>query len=176
MKINDIIVVFSENKSDEYYVELSAKEILLVPVLIQFLTDGNFYERIKASEILDKISAKYPLQIQPFVSYILIALDKNNDLASWGIWKILSRLKEEIIKNDEICDRFIAALYSEKIAEFSILCDCAERFVQAKPELDEKIKFVFSKIDEREFSPDNAYADASMKIAKEKVDIYLRNN
>lgn len=173
MSILEIYSLIAENKEDSFYVELSAEEIMLVPVFIEILSDGSFNQRAKSASVLEKISKEHPSRLTPFVPYIIKALDKHKDFPAWCIWKILANLVDKVEHNSELNERFITTLYSDNISEFSIVCDCAVIFAKTDDELEKQISFVLSKTEGRDFALAGTPNEACRKIALSKAKAYF---
>ncbi len=170
MNIMQIFQEISDNRNDNYYIELAQNEVLLIPALIEITSDGSYSERMKGYKLINKISQKYPEKIIPFTGYIIRIFDKHSDLPSWCIWKVLSNIAHVI--NDEeylLIDRFIKALDSDNISEFSIACDCAARFAEVFPESRKRIEASLKTVESREFILSGEASESCHNIALEKV-------
>lgn len=171
MNLQRIFREFSENKEEGYYVELAKSEVLVVPVLVELLNEGSYSERMRAEALLEKISEKYPKTVYPFFNYIVQALDKSEDLICWSVWKIIVNIIEIDSENlwDVVEDKFVKALSSDKIAEFSIVCDCVLRIINAIPGKKEKITGILKCVKDRQFMVLGEISQSCNAVAVEKV-------
>lgn len=82
MNLIQIYGELSKNEDNEYYVELSKDEVLVIPVIIEIAQDGSYSERKKSASILEKISKSQPYQLAVFAQYIIKAISDNSDFSS----------------------------------------------------------------------------------------------
>lgn len=175
MSIEKVYYELSKGLDDEYYVELASKNVMLVPVLIDFITSEHSFTQ-KSESLLEKISEKYPLVIYPYFNYIADIIISNNDLSSFCAWKIIANILEVDSLNlwDNIKENYFTALNSENITEFSISCDCAPKIISAKPLDKEEIVKILADTQNRSFSAGGQVSEVCRKIAMEKADSALQ--
>lgn len=157
-----------KNKSDDYYAELAEKEVLMIPLLIETAQDGNYSERKKSANILEKVSEKQPYLIAVYVNYIVQAIAKHNDFSSWCLWNSVKNVLD-LIDGDIIEKEFFKALNSNILGEYSIACECSEKYVLNFPESRDKIINILNNVRNRDFYIENNLSDACREIALEKA-------
>lgn len=170
---NDIF----QDMDDDYYVELAEREVMVIPVLIDIMFGISPIYAVRAQEILETISLEKPKLVYPFFEYLERVIDSTNLFLAWNTWKIITNLLDidSEGKWERVSKRFIDALNSENISEFSITCECAQRIIKSKPSESEKILAVFSNIDNRVFKISGEVSEASKQVAKEKIQEFFEN-
>lgn len=174
MNLVQIYNELSKNKANEYYIELSEQEVLMIPVLIEVVQDGNYSERKKAAYILEKISEKQPYYIAVLVNYIINAIATHNDFSSWCLWKSIENIFDMIDIN-VVEDEFFKALNSNILGEFSIACECVEKYVFNFPDSRNKIIDILQNVKNRDFVVDGKMSEICGEIAVEKAELLLNN-
>lgn len=157
-----------KNKSDDYYVELAEKEVLMIPLIIETAQNGNYSERKKSANILEKVSEKQPCLISVFVNYIVQAISTHNDFSSWCLWNSVKNVFN-LIDGNIIEKEFFKALNSNVLGEFSIACECVEKYVLNFPESRDKIINILKNVRNRDFYIQNNLSEACGEIALEKA-------
>lgn len=172
MNLMQIYHELSKNKADEYYIELAEKEVLMIPVLIEIVQSGNYSERKKAACILEKISKNQPYYTAVLVNYIINAISTNNDFSSWCLWKSIENIFD-LIDVNVVEDRFIKALNSDILGEYSIACECVEKYVLNFPESRNKIIDILKNVKKRDFVIDGKVSEICGEIAAQKAELLL---
>ncbi|MCQ2514190.1 MAG: hypothetical protein MJ089_03750 [Ruminococcus sp.] len=97
----------------------------------------------------------------------------------WCIWKIIANISKFEGENnniwDKICEKYISALSSNNICEFSIACDCSRLIVQSCPQSSEAIFEALKNVNERKFVMGNNISVECHNIAIEKATQALSN-
>lgn len=171
MSLETVYNELSKNLDDSYYIKLAEKEVMLIPVIIDTIQNNNNIQYGQWAEaLLERISEKTPDLVYPYLTYIADELPKVS-FVSWNIWKIISNLLSCDYQNKwhSIREKYYQALNSEKIAEFSIACDCAEKIVLNKPQEKDNILSVLKNMDNRVFKIAGKPSDGCLKVAKEKA-------
>lgn len=168
MNLMQIYCELSENKSDDFYIELSKNEVLFLPALIEIAQDGSYTERKRSADILMKISENQPYQFAIFAQYIVKAIAKHNDFSSWCLWKSIDKIFD-LLDVSLVEDEFIKALNSNILGEYSIACDCVENYVSSYPKSRNKIADILQNVKYREFVVDGEVSEICGKIAYEKA-------
>lgn len=172
MNLIQIYGELSKNEDNEYYVELSKDEVLVIPVIIEIAQDGSYSERKKSASILEKISKSQPYQLAVFAQYIIKAISENSDFSSWCLWKsienIFDLLDAGIVENE-----YISALNSNVLGEFSIACDCAEKYVLSYPNSKEQIIGILKSVQNRNFIVEGEISTVCSQIAAQKAKLVL---
>lgn len=150
MNLMQIYAELSKNETDEYYVNLSESEVLLMPVLIEIATDGTYSERKKSANILEKISKTQQYQLTVFAQYIIKAISIHNDFSSWYLWKVIENIFD-LLDVDVVETEFIKALNSNILGEYSIACDCAGKYIQSFPNSKNRIIDILKSVQNRDF-------------------------
>lgn len=168
MNLMQIYFELSENKSNEYYIELSKNEVMFLPAVIEIAQDGSYAERKRAADLLEKISETQPYQFAIFAQYIVKAISKHNDFSSWCLWKSVEKVFD-LLDVSLVEDEFLKALNSNILGEFSIACDCIENFISSYPKSRNKISDILQNIKYRDFMIDGEVSEICGKIAVEKA-------
>lgn len=170
MNLYDIYLTLSEGYTVDEYIKISNHEVLLVPVLIEELSNGDYNQRMRVCSILDAISIYYPRRISPFAEYLISAADKFDDFAQWRVLKIVTNIIEYIPEYAEgVAELFIKAFNSCNIGRFSIACDCMLKISDEYPSIVELFKISVSNIEQRGFKIGNIESGESKFVASEKV-------
>ncbi len=170
LNLMQIYMELSENKSDDYYVDVSDDEILLVPVLIEIMGNSKYPQRLKACGILDKISRKRPDRLCPFAEYLLKAVKKYDDFPQWCMLKVISNIIGGITNYAELfLEILVESLGSDNIGKFSIACDCVLTLSDHYPSVVELFIAATSDIEQRSFKIGNDISDSCKNVAAEKV-------
>lgn len=172
MNLMQIYLEFSQNKADEYYIELAEKEVLMIPTLIEIAQDGDYSQRKKAAYILEKASEKHPFYTSVLVKFIVKAISTNNDFSSWCLWKSVENIFD-LIDVNVVEDEFIKALNSNILGEYSIVCESVEKYVLNFPESKNKIINILQNVKNRDFIVNGAVSEICGKIAAEKAALLL---
>ena len=157
-------------EDDEYYVKLARNDVLFIPVITDIMLSESNPMNIWAQMLLEKISEENPLIVYPYIGYISQVIDKKTIFNSWNVWKIISNLLVCDYQNywENLKNKYYNSLNSERIAEFSIACDCACKIISEKPEEEKPITDILKiwKIEtlyQRNLSP------KSSEVAKNKA-------
>lgn len=172
MNLMQIYSALSRNEADEYYIELSKDEVLLMPVLIEIAQDGTYSERKRAASILEKISKNQPYQMAVFAHNIIKAVSNHNDFSSWCLWKSIENIFD-LLDVSVVEDEFIKALNSNVLGEYSIACDCAEKYILNYPKSKNEIIDILRNVDNREFIVEGKVSEICGEIAAEKALLLL---
>lgn len=98
-------------------------------------------------------------------------IDKKSIFNSWNVWKIISNILVCDYQNywNKIKTKYYDSLKSERIAEFSIACECARKIISAKPDEQKQITDILKDIDNRKFYINEDFSIKSGEIAKKKA-------
>lgn len=175
MNLEKLYNEFSAKMNDSYYVELSKKEVLAVPLLIDIMLDDSTSNSRWAETLLEKISAECPRIVYPYFQYILQMFDKTDNFAVWNVWKIISNLLVCDSENywNDVRQKYFEALKSVQITEFSIACDCADKVVASKPNELTCIAEILNNVEQRDFYVAGEISKASTDVAVEKAKIFF---
>lgn len=168
MNLMQIYCELSKNNTDEYYVELSKNEVLLMPVIIEIAIDGNYSERKKSANILEKISKTQPYQMAVFADYIIKAISIHSDFSSWYLWKCIENIFD-LLDVNLVEDEFIKALNSNVLGEYSIACDCVANYILSYPNSKNKIIDILQDVQNRDFIVEGKVSEICGEIACQKA-------
>lgn len=172
MNLMQIYFEISKNKTDEYYVNLSNDEALMIPILIEIAQYGTYSERKRSASILEKISKNQPYQMAVFAHYIIKAISDNSDFSSWCLWKSIENIFD-LLDVNVVEDEFIKALNSNILGEYSIACDCVEKYILNYPKNKNKIIDILNNVHDREFFVEGKVSEICGEIAVEKASLLL---
>ncbi|MCH5296076.1 MAG: hypothetical protein J1E85_00235 [Ruminococcus sp.] len=172
MNLMQIYFEISKNKTDEYYIELSKNEVLVIPILIEIAQDGTYSERKRSASILEKISENQPYQMAVFAHYIIKAISDHRDFSSWCLWKCIENIFD-LLDVSVVEDEFIKALNSNILGEYSIACDCAEKYILNYPKSKNKIIDILKNVHDRDFIVEGRVSEICGEIAAEKALLLL---
>jgi hypothetical protein len=126
--------------------------------------------------MLEHISEKYPERVIIYSDFLVKAIGIHQDFAEICIWKIIGNI---FPANPSIWtlikEKFIKALSSNSISEFSIACDCAEKIVLAYPDCAEIVFENLKSVINRTFLLAGKQSKACQNIAVEKATQTLNN-
>lgn len=90
---------------------------------------------------------------------------------SIAVWKIITNLLVCDYQNywDNLKSKYYASLKSERIAEFSIACECACKIISAKPDEEKPITDILKDMDNRNFYINEILSPKSSEVAKYKA-------
>lgn len=171
MGLERIYFELRKREEDEYYVELAQKDVLLIPVITDIMLSESNPMSVWAQMILEKISNENPLIVYPYIGYISKVIDKKTIFNSWNVWKIIANLLVCDYQNywDNIKNKYYTSLKSERIAEFSIACECACKIISAKPDEEKPISDILRNMDNRNFCINENLSPKSNEVAKNKA-------
>ena len=171
MGVERIYFELNKREEDEYYIELAQKDVLFIPVITDIMLSESNPMNIWAQMLLEKISKENPIIVYPFIGYISQVIDKKTIFNSWNVWKIIANLLvcDYQCYWDKIKDKYYASLSSNRIAEFSIACECACKIISAKPEEKKPITDILKEIENRSFYVGEIPSPQSNKVAKDKA-------
>ena len=171
MSLDNIYYELSFNHDDDYYIALAEKEVLFVPVLVDFMVD-NSSNRKWAQLIFEKISKTNPDLVYPYFNNIMALIEKNRKFHSWSLWKIISNIvTRDYLNRWEFAEPlYIKSLSSDNLIEFSVACECAENIIKSKPDRSDKIFEILKSVDSRTFIVNGKASPTGGLIAKEKVE------
>lgn len=168
MNLMQIYCELSKNKADDYYVELSKNEVLLLPVLIGITVDGTYSERKRSANILQKISKSQPYQMAVFADYIIKSISIHSDFSSWYLWKCIENIFD-LLDVNLVEDEFIKALNSNILGEYSIACDCVANYILSYPNSKNKIIDILESVQNRDFIVEGKVSEICGEIACQKA-------
>ena len=171
MGLERIYFELKKREDDEYYIELAQKDVLFIPVITDIMLNNSNSISVWAQMILEKISEKNPLIVYPYIGYISELIDRKTIFNSWSVWKIISNLLVCDYQNywDSIKSKYFDSLKSERIAEFSIACECACKIISAKPDEEKPITDILKDMDNRNFYINENISPKSSEVAKNKA-------
>lgn len=171
MGLERIYFELKKREDDEYYIELAQNDVLLIPVITDIMLNDSNPMNIWAQMILEKISKENPLIVYPYIGYISQAIDSKAIFNSWNVWKIISNLLVCDYRNfwEKLKSKYYTSLRSERIAEFSIACECACKIISAKPDEEKPITDILKDIDNRSFYINENLSAKSSEVAKNKA-------
>ena len=171
MGLEKIYFELKKREDDEYYIELAQKDVLFVPVITDIMLNNSNSISVWAQMILEKISEKNPLIVYPYIGYISEIIDRKTIFNSWSVWKIITNLLVCDYQNywDNLKSKYYASLKSERIAEFSIACECACKIISAKPDEEKPITDILKDMDNRNFYINEILSPKSSEVAKNKA-------
>lgn len=171
MGLERIYFEIRKREEDEYYIDLAQKDVLFIPVLIDIMLKDSNPMNIWAQMILDKVSDKNPLIVYPYIGYISELIDRKTIFNSWSVWKIISNLLVCDYQNywDNLKSKYYDSLKSERIAEFSIACECACKIISAKPDEEKPITDILKDMNNRNFYINENLSPKSSGVAKNKA-------
>ena len=173
MSLKNIYYELSKHYDADYYTRLAKSEVMLVPVLIDIISDDYFeFDKRQAEKILENISQTNPELVYPYFDYLCDVVDKDENPIFWSILRIISNLLscDYLDKWKNKKEIYFSALNSNVVAKFSIACGCAANVVKYKVDDAERVKETLTQVKEKSF--DNNYPFA--KIASEKADETLK--
>lgn len=171
MGLERIYFELRKREDDEYYVELAQNDVLFIPVITDIMLSESNPMNIWAQMLLEKISEENPLIVYPYIGYISQVIDKKTIFNSWNVWKIISNLLVCDYQNywENLKNKYYNSLNSERIAEFSIACDCACKIISAKPEEEKPITDILKNMENRDFYINENLSPKSSEVAKNKA-------
>lgn len=171
MGLERIYFELKKREDDEYYIELAQNDVLFMPVVTDIMLSESNPMNIWAQILLEKISEENPFIVYPYIGYISKAIDKKTIFNSWNVWKIISNLLVCDYQNywEKVKNKYYNSLNSERIAEFSIACDCACKIISAKPEEEKPITDILKNMDNRSFYINENLSLKSSEVAKNKA-------
>lgn len=171
MGLERIYFELRKREDDEYYVELAQNDVLFIPVITDIMLSDSNPMNIWAQMLLEKISEENPLIVYPYIGYISQVIDKKTIFNSWNVWKIISNLLVCDYQNywENLKNKYYNSLNSERIAEFSIACDCACKIISAKPEEEKPITDILKNMKNRDFYINENLSPKSSEVAKNKA-------
>lgn len=171
MGLERIYFELKKREDDEYYIELAQNDVLFMSVVTDIMLSESNPMNIWAQILLEKISEENPLIVYPYIGYISKVIDKKTIFNSWNVWKIISNLLVCDYQNywEKVKNKYYNSLNSERIAEFSIACDCACKIISAKPEEEKPITDILKNMDNRSFYINENLSLKSSEVAKNKA-------
>lgn len=171
MGLERIYFELRKREDDEYYVELARNDVLFIPVITDIMLSESNPMNIWVQMLLEKISEENPLIVYPYIGYISQVIDKKTIFNSWNVWKIISNLLVCDYQNywENLKNKYYNSLNSERIAEFSIACDCACKIISAKPEEEKPITDILKNMENRDFYINENLSPKSSEVAKTKA-------
>lgn len=171
MGLERIYFELKKREDDEYYIELAKNDVLFIPVITDIMLNATNSMNIWAQMLLERISEENPLIVYPYIGYIAQIIDKDTIFDSWNVWKIISNLLVCDYQNywEKLKNKYYTSLKSERIAEFSIACDCACKIISAKPDEEKPITEILKDVDNRSFYINGNLSQKSNEVAKNKA-------
>jgi len=171
MGLERIYFELKKREDDEYYIELAKSDVLFIPVITDIMLNATNSMNIWAQMLLERISEENPLIVYPYISYISQIIDKDTIFDSWNVWKIISNLLVCDYQNywEKLRNKYYSSLKSERIAEFSIACECACKIITAKPDEEKPITEILKDMDNRSFYINGNLSPKSNEVAKNKA-------
>ncbi|WP_294908859.1 hypothetical protein [uncultured Ruminococcus sp.] len=171
MGLERIYFELKKREDDEYYIELAQKDVLFIPVITDIMLNNSNSIGVWAQMLLEKISEINPLIVYPYIGYISEIIDRKTIFNSWSVWKIITNLLVCDYQNywDNLKSKYYDSLKSERIAEFSIACECACKIISAKPEEEKLITEILKNMDNRNFYINENLSPKSSEVAKNKA-------
>lgn len=171
MGLERIYFELKKREDDEYYIELAKNDVLFIPVITDIMLNATNSMNIWAQMLLERISEENPLIVYPYIGYISQIIDKDTIFDSWNVWKIISNLLVCDYQNywEKLRNKYYTSLKSERIAEFSIVCDCACKIILAKPDEEKPITEILKDVDNRSFYINGNLSPKSNEVAKNKA-------
>lgn len=171
MGLERIYFELRKREDDEYYIDLAQKDVLFIPVITDIMLRESNSMNLWAQMILEKISEENPLIVYPYIGYISQVFDKESIFNSWNVWKIISNILVYDYQNywEKLKNKYYDSLKSERIAEFSIACECARKIISAKPNEQKPITDILKDIENRKFYINEDFSIKSGEIAKKKA-------
>ena len=162
----------SKHYDADYYTRLAKSNAMLVPVLIDIISD-NYFESDKrqAEMILENISKTDSELVYPYFDYLCGMFDREENPIFWSMLKIISNLLscDYLDKWNSKKEIYFNALNSNAISKFSIACSCAVNVAKHKADDTERIKKTLIKIKEKSFGNNSAFAKIASEIADETL-------
>lgn len=168
MSLKNIYYELSKHYDADYYVKLAESEVMVVPVLIDIISDNCIkFDKVHAENILEKISSMNPELVYPYFDILCDIVDREDNPIFWSLLRIISNLLtcDYLDKWNNIKEIYFSALSSNVIAKFSIACSCTENIVKHKVDDAERVKKILLKVKEKSFDNNPAFG----KIANEKA-------
>lgn len=171
MGLERIYFELKKREDDEYYIELAKSDVLFIPVITDIMLNATNSMNIWAQMLLERISEENPLIVYPYIGYISQIIDKDTIFDSWNVWKIISNLLVCDYQNywEKLRNKYYSSLKSERIAEFSIACECACKIITAKPDEEKPITEILKDMDNRSFYINGNLSPKSNEVAKNKA-------
>lgn len=171
MGLERIYFELKKREDDEYYIELAKSDVLFIPVITDIMLNATNSMNIWAQMLLERISEENPLIVYPYISYISQIIDKDTIFDSWNVWKIISNLLVCDYQNywEKLRNKYYTSLKSERIAEFSIACECACKIISAMPDEEKPITEILKDMDNRSFYINGNLSPKSNEVAKNKA-------
>lgn len=171
MGLERIYFELKKREEDEYYIKLAENDVLFIPVITDIMLNATNSMNLWAQMLLERISEENPLIVYPYIGYISRIIDKDTIFDSWNVWKIISNLLVCDYQNywEKLRNKYYASLNSERIAEFSIACDCACKIISAKPDEEKTITEILKDMDNRSFYINGNLSSKSNEVAKNKA-------
>lgn len=173
MSLKNIYYALSKHYSVDYYTKLAKTDAMLVPVLIDIISDNYFeFDKRKAENILESISRTNPELVYPYFDYLCDITVRDENLIFWNILMVISNLLscDYLNKWENRKEVYFSALNSDIIAKFSIACNCAVNVVKHKYNDAKRVKKILLKVREKSSYSDSPFA----KVAGEKADETLK--
>ena len=171
MGLERIYFELKKREDDEYYIELAKSDVLFIPVITDIMLNATNSMNIWAQMLLERISEENPLIVYPYIGYISQIIDKDTIFDSWNVWKIISNLLVCDYQNywEKLRNKYYSSLKSERIAEFSIACECACKIISAMPDEEKPITEILKDMDNRSFYINGNLSPKSNEVAKNKA-------
>lgn len=173
MSLKNIYHELSKHYDAEYYTKLAKSNAMVVPVLIDIISDDYFeFDKRRAEMILENISKTDSELVYPYFDYLCDMVDREDNPIFWSMLKIISNLLscDYLDKWNNKKEIYFSALNSNAISKFSIACSCAVNVVKHKVDDAERVRKVLAQAKEKLFDNNSAFA----KIAREKADETLK--
>lgn len=172
-EIMNLMQLYNEllnNESNSYYAQLAEKEILLIPILIEVVSDSKYSERMKAKSILEIISQNSPEKLVCYFDYLVSALSRYDDLACWCLWKIVVNLIEYNPSLwEKASDKFVDCLGTSDLGKFCIVCDCCSKIAASCPQAKDVLTDALKAVPNRQFFVGKEQSQTTTEIAIEKA-------
>lgn len=177
MSIENILFELGCNHNDKHYIDLAKKEILLVPVIIDLLSESKEGSRKRLFVLLEKIALDNPTSVYPFFNYIFNLTQSKEPALRGYAWHILAGLSRCDFQNkwEQIFDKFEKLLETSSIADFSVACGCAAEIAQNKTVFRDRIINSLSNVENRSFYLGDSANEACKLIAVQKATDVLQS-
>ena len=175
MNLEKIYIELSRKEKDDYYIELAQREVLVVPLLVEFMLDNQDTSSRWAQNLLEKISETKPMTVYPYFDYISTVFEKNKGINAWNCWRIIANILPVDISGywDTIREKYILALSSDMITEFLIALSVADKIIDAKSADREIILSTIQKSRVKNYTVCGEISESSRKIADEAVNSFF---
>lgn len=172
MSLKNIYHELSKHYDAEYYTKLAKSNAMVVPVLIDIISDDYFeFDKRQAEIILENISKTDSELVYPYFDYLCDMVDREENPIFWSMLKIISNLLscDYLDKWNNKKEIYFNALNSNAISKFSIACSCAVNVVKHKVDDAERVIKVLTQAKEKLFNNNSDFVMIASEIANETL-------